>query len=92
MTTLEAISKSLTGLINSADEVVNLVNAIEQLNTAIWRYGFYNLSEEVLGYQTKLNQLKNQEVEIKNVKDELEDGLSLKKKIEVLLGESEKSN
>lgn len=91
LTTLEAISKSLTGLINSADEVVNLVNAIEQLNTAIWRYGFYNLSEEVLGYQTKLNQLKNQEVEIKNVKDELEDGLSLKKKIEVLLGESEKA-
>src|SRR2546426_11086931 len=55
LTQLEAIAKSLTGLIGGADEVVNLTDKIEQLNTAIWQYGLHNLSEEVLGYQTKLN-------------------------------------
>lgn len=69
---LEAISKSLQNLIMAgADEIVNLVTSIESLNTAIWKYGMHNLSDEVLGYQTKLNQLKNQELEIGKVTAEL---------------------
>lgn len=91
LSNLESISKSLTGLSGGSDEVVNLINAIEKLNTTIWQYGFYNLSEEVLGYQTKLNQLKNQELEIKKLKDEVEDGLNLKKEIEKILEESDKA-
>ena len=84
---LEAISRSQTGLIGGTDEVVNLANAIEQLNTAIWQYGFHNLSKEVLGYQSKLNQLKNQELEAKRLKSELESGLALKNELERLTGE-----
>lgn len=91
LSNLESISKSLTGLSGGSDEVVNLVNAIEKLNTTIWQYGFYNLSEEVLGYQTKLNQLKNQELEIKKLKDEVEDGLNIKTEIEKILEESDKA-
>lgn len=88
---LQSISKFLTGLTNGVDEVVNLVNAIEKLNTTIWQYGLHNLSEEVLGYQTKLNQLKNQELEIIKLKDEVKDGLNIKIKIERILEDSDKA-
>ena len=88
---LQSISKFLTGLTNGADEVANLVNAIEKFNTTIWQYGFHNLSGEVLGYQTKLNQLKNQELEIIKLKDEVKDGLNIKRKIEKLLEDSDKA-
>jgi hypothetical protein len=64
---LETISKSLQGLASGVDEVVNLTTAIEALNTAIWKYGLHNLSDQVLGYQKKLNQLKNQELQISKV-------------------------
>ena len=87
LTHLEAISRSLTGLTNGSDEVVNLVNAIEQLYTAIWQYGLHNLSEEVLGYQTKLNQLKQQDLEVKKLRAELEKGLNLKTELEQLRSE-----
>jgi hypothetical protein len=61
---LQVISKSLQGLTDGTDEIVNLTNCIETLNTSIWKYGLYNLSDQVLGYQRKLNQIKNQEVQI----------------------------
>jgi hypothetical protein len=51
---LAEISRSLTSLIGGVDEVVNLVNAIEQLNVAMWTYGLHNISTEVLGYLTKV--------------------------------------
>jgi predicted nucleic acid-binding Zn-ribbon protein len=88
---LEAIAKSLTGLTGGADEVVNLVDRIEQLNTATWQYGLHNLSEEVLGYQTKINQLKSQELEAGKVKEELERALKRKKELEGFLEEAKKS-
>src|SRR3990167_5232238 len=89
---LEANSKIQTGLIAGTDEVLNLVNAIEQLNTAIWQYGLHNLSEEVLGYQTKLNQIKSQELEVGKLKEELEIGLERKKELEQFLEEAKKSS
>ena len=88
---LESISKSLSGLINGADEVINLANAIEKLNTAIWQYGFHNLSEQVLGYQTKMNQIKNQDLEVKKLKNELENGLNLKNELDSLVEEVKRS-
>jgi len=45
---LEAISQSMTNLLNGKDEVVNLTNYIEQLNVAVWQYGLHNLSDQVL--------------------------------------------
>ena len=84
---LEAISRYQVGLITGTDEVVNLANSIEQLNTAIWQYGLHNLSDEVLGYQTKLNQLKNLELEAKDLKRTLDAGIKSKVALEALLGD-----
>jgi hypothetical protein len=85
---LEAVSTLIVNLSNGADEIVNLVNAIETLNTSMWQYGFYNLSDEVLGYQTKLNQLKNLELKISELKREMDSGLKLKKDLHALLTEA----
>lgn len=90
-TNLEAISRSLTSLINGTDEVVNLSNYIEQLNVAIWQYGFHNLSDEVLGYLEKINQLKQQEVELANLRREIQTALKQKKALEKLLAEANSS-
>lgn len=88
---LESISRSMTNLINGSDEVENVTNYIEQLNTAIWQYGLHNLSDELLGHLEKMNQLKNQEVEIATVKRELKAALSQKKSLESLVAEANKS-
>jgi chromosome segregation ATPase len=69
---LQNISKTLLALAGGADEIVNLTNAVETLNTSIWKYGLHNLSDQVLGYQKKLNQLKNQELQISKVLAQLE--------------------
>jgi len=87
LSNLESTSRFLTGLINGKDEVVNLVNTIESLNIALWQYGFHNLSEEILGYQTKLNQLKKLDLETKQLKNELENGLNIKSELIQLLNE-----
>ena len=72
LASLQAISKSLQGLAAGTDEIVNLTNGVENLNTSIWKYGLHNLSEEVLGYQTKLNQIKVLEVQVSQLLSELE--------------------
>lgn len=64
LSNLQTISKSLLGLTDGTDEIVNLTTAIEMLNASIWKYGLHNLSEQVLGYQKKLNQIKNQELQL----------------------------
>lgn len=88
---LNAVSSALTNLVNGADEITNLVNGTEALNTSIWQYGLYNLSEEVLGYQTKLNQLKNLELELARLKNEVDTGLKMKGELKVLLDEAKTS-
>jgi hypothetical protein len=71
LATIETVFKSLQNLIGGVDEIVNLTTAIEVLNTSIWKYGLHNLSDEVLGYQKKLNQLKNQELQISKLTTQL---------------------
>ena len=85
---LKQVSRSLASLTGGSDEVENLAAAIEQLNTSVWQYGLHNLSTEVLGYQTKLNQLKNLEVAIQKLKADLESGLSTKTTLEGLVENS----
>ncbi len=85
LTQLEAITKSLTNLVNGTDEVENLSLYIEQLNTSIWQYGLHNLSDQVLGYQEKMNQLKNQELELKKVKIELDSAIERSKVLETII-------
>ncbi len=82
---IEAISRSLTNLINGTDEIENLTNYIEQLNVSIWQYGLHNLSDELLGFLNKMNQLKNQEVEIANLRRELKAAMSQKSALENLV-------
>lgn len=89
---LEKISTSLTKLHAGGDEIANLVVQIEALNTAIWQYGLHNLSEEVLGYQSKLNQIKTLELEIKKLKNELSSGLSIKSDLETILSDAVNKN
>ncbi len=89
LSSLESISHSLTNLIAGVDEIENLTNFIEQLNLAIWQYGFYNLSGEVLGYLDKMNQLKQQEVEALKIRRELNTALKQKNALESLV---EKAN
>jgi hypothetical protein len=64
---LENISKCVLGLMNGGDEIITFTSAVETLNTTIWKYGLHNLSEQVLGYQRKLNQIKTQEVKISQI-------------------------
>lgn len=90
-THLEAISRSITNLLNGADEIVNLTNYIEQLNSAIWQYGLHNLSDQVLGYLEKMNQLKNQEIEIARLTRDLESTLAQKQTLENLLNNAKQS-
>jgi hypothetical protein len=78
---LESTKKSLFGMVNGEDEVVNFVNSVETLNTSIWKYGFHNLSDEVLGYQRKLNQLKYQQTYLSNAKRDIETALADLEKI-----------
>lgn len=85
---LESISRSLTGLLNGTDEVENLSDYIEQLNVAIWQYGLHNLSEEVLGYLNKMNQLKGQELEIARLSQQLDAALEQKQSLQTLISEA----
>lgn len=85
---LESISKAQTNLTAGTDEVVVLVGEIEKLNTAIWQYGLHNLSEEVLGYQTKLNTLKTLELTANQMMATVKEGIQLKEQMDVVLNEA----
>jgi hypothetical protein len=86
---LNEISRAQASLLAGTDEIANLTGAIEQLNTAVWTYGLHNLSPEVLGYQQKLNQIKNQELEAARLEVELQKGLTLKSQLDSVLTASE---
>ncbi len=60
---LNELVEHLAAIANGKDEIVLFGNKVEQLSVFLWQYGFHNLSNEVLGYQRKLNQLKSLEVE-----------------------------
>ncbi len=88
-TTLEKISQALTGLANGTDEIPNLAAEIEKLNTQLWTFRLNDLSPEVLGYQTKLNQLKSLELEVGRLKRELEQALASESQLKKLLVDAE---
>lgn len=60
---LNGLVEHLAALADGKDEIVLFADKVEQVSVFLWQYGFYNLSNEVLGYQKKLNQLKRLEVE-----------------------------
>jgi hypothetical protein len=59
------ISETLTALVNGTDAVQALEDVVDDLTSSAWQYNLHNLSEEVLGFQQKMNQLKSQETLIR---------------------------
>ena len=78
----EAVTSSLTGFTAGRDEVDIFTNAVERVNAEIWQSRLMDLSPEVLGFQTKLNQLKQQEVEAGQLTSQLREGLATKTELE----------
>jgi uncharacterized coiled-coil DUF342 family protein len=64
-------------LVNGTDAVVNLEDAVEDLTASIWQFNLHNLSDQVLGFHNKMNQLKSLETRIRQVSREAEDFASL---------------
>jgi chromosome segregation ATPase len=83
----EKASQALTALVNGTDAVVNLEDAVEELTASIWQFNLHNLSDQVLGFHNKMNQLKSLETRIRQVSREAEDFASLHQKADVLLGQ-----
>lgn len=79
------IISAQNSIVSGSDAVENLINHIESLNTQIWQFGLHNLSDEVLGYQTKLNQIKQLELEIGQLKKELLAGVKSKEKLDKII-------
>src|SRR5207245_2855905 len=88
---LETVSSFLTSLGGGSDEVVNLTGAIEALDSNIWRLRIQKLSKEYLGYQAKLNQVKQLEVQLQELRRELEQGVALKTAFEEVLTAAKES-
>lgn len=87
----EAVSNSLTGFTAGRDEVETFTNAVERVNAEIWQSRLMDLSPEVLGFQTKLNQLKQQEVEAVQLTSQLREGLTAKGELEKLAQRAKES-
>jgi hypothetical protein len=77
----------LTGLANGKDTVIALEAEVEELTASIWNFQLHNLSGELLGYQTKMNQLKAQETLIRAAANEARGLSDLKKRAESLTDE-----
>lgn len=86
---VKALSRYFTDLMNGSDSTQNIVNVTEELYSTIWKYRLNNLDEKFLGYETKMNQLKNLETEARKLTSELKDGLGLKDKMNQLVVNSE---
>lgn len=89
---LERVQSHQISILGGVDDIVNLVNAIESLYTTIWTNGFHNLSTELLGYATKMNQLKDQELRSNTLNKELEKGLELRDQLNELFESIKKSS
>jgi len=83
--TITDISTRHDSLIEGTDEVASLVALIEKLFTDFWRYGLNHLDDQLLGYQTKLNQLKEIEQSIITTKATIEQGLVAKQNLDELV-------
>jgi methyl-accepting chemotaxis protein len=73
---LENINKYFLSLSSGTDEVSNLGQVIEKLHATLFQWGIYHRSKEILGYEGKLNQIKNLELELSRTKSLLDDSLS----------------
>lgn len=84
---LDNIVKFQTELANGEDQVSNLTGAIEQLHYELWASHLGQMSDQLVAYETKANQLKTLRRETTKLKDDLSAGLELKKSVEELLSD-----
>jgi len=61
---IDSINSDLALGAEGNDRRQSLAEAIEKLNGAVWDSGIHNLSNELFGYQSKMNSLKEIEVEL----------------------------
>jgi len=83
------VSDTLTTLVNGTDAVQVLEDVVDDLTSSAWQYNLHNLSGDVLGFQQKMNQLKSQELLIKNVQLEAKEFGASVERAENLLVEME---
>lgn len=74
---LNGLVEHLSALVGGKDEIVLFASKVEELSVFLWQSGFHNLSNEVLGYQTKLNRLKGLEVESNRLISKLQESQKL---------------
>jgi len=84
---VEGISTFIVNITNGADDIPNLVSAIDKLYTDIWTYGLHKLSDQLLGYAQKMNDLKQLELITAGYKKQLEQALALRSEQEQLLAD-----
>jgi hypothetical protein len=69
----QKVSESLNGLINGSDMLLALEDSVDDLTSIVWQYNLHNLSDQVLGFHNKMNQLKSAETLIRRAHREAED-------------------
>ncbi|NOT25164.1 MAG: hypothetical protein HOP16_03580 [Acidobacteria bacterium] len=60
-----AVDRELRELLDGKDAILNLESAVEELNSSVWQFRLHDLSDQVLGFHSKMNQLKSQETAIR---------------------------
>lgn len=88
LTWLIAITEKIGRLINGTDEIVNIVDAVESLYVHYYYSRLETFTDEHLGYTTRLNQLKHLITEASKLRNEINNGLEMKVRLESLLLES----
>jgi hypothetical protein len=84
---LKSASDQLASISSGKDSVRALEAAVEDLTASIWNYRLHNLSGQVLGYETKMNQLKAQETLIRQASHEAKQLSDVKKRADGLVSE-----
>jgi hypothetical protein len=79
------VDRELKELIDGRDAVVNLETAVEELNASVWQFRLHDLSDQVLGFHSKMNQLKSQETAIHKAAHAAEEFESLRQKADRML-------
>lgn len=82
---VQEVEDSLSRLIGGSDEIINLTDAVEAISAEIWQSRLLELSDEILGFNRRLNEVKQLEVQANASIVKLNEGLSLKPELEQLI-------
>lgn len=79
---LQKISELLNSLVSGTDSLLALEDAVDDLTGTVWQYNLRNLSSDVFGFESKMNQLKAQEVQIRQAQEEVVEFRRLKTQVD----------